>query len=85
MTEEHAQRIGSYVLDAGLDAHILTLGRGDEFCVRILNPQWHCWSFADWNAFQRERKKERKAQRKHAREEEVLHAIDYGEAFSLAM
>jgi len=85
MTEEHAQRIGSYALSAGLDARILTLGRGDEFCVRICQPQWHCWSFADWEQFCHERKKKRKQRYQHAREEEVQHAIDYSEAFSLAL
>jgi len=78
MTEEHAQRIGSYALSAGLDARILTLGRGDEFAVRICQPQWHCWSFADWNAFCHERKKEQKRKRGRPRREEAYQtAIDY--------
>lgn len=72
-----AERLGSYALDAGLDACILTLGRGDEFCVRISNPQWHCWSFADWNEFCKMQKHKREQQRRERS------AIDPAEPYSL--
>ncbi len=80
MTEEQAQRLGSYVLDAGLDAHILSIEDGRAFCVRILNPQWHCWSFDDWTQFCKEGKKQRKAQRR-----EAMRAVDPQETYRLVM
>ncbi len=80
MTEEQAQRLGSYVVDAGLDALILSIEDGHAFCVRILNPQWHCWSFDDWTQFCKEGKKQRKAQRR-----EAMHAVDPQEVFALAL
>ncbi len=78
MTEDQARKLGSFVLDSGLDAQILTLGRGDEFCVRIVQPQWHCFSFEDWNEFAREQKKRRHKQRRDERP-----AIDARESYTL--
>lgn len=72
MTHDQAERIGAYVIDAGLDATIVPIERGDRYVVRIQQPQWHCWSFADWNEFCHEQKKRRKQQRR-----EIQHAIDY--------
>jgi hypothetical protein len=63
MTLDQAERIGCYVLDAGLDAHIIAIERGDQYAVRIKQPQWHCWSFADWNEFCNERKKQDRRKR----------------------
>jgi len=63
MTYEQAERLGRYVLDAGLDANILAIERGDCYVVRLTAPQWHLWSFADWSEFARTAKQ----QRKHAR------------------
>jgi hypothetical protein len=67
MTRDQAERIGSYVLDTGLDAQILPIERGDRYVVRIQQPQWHCWSFADWNEFAAEQKKQRNKQRRAER------------------
>lgn len=66
MTQEQAQKLGSYVLDAGLDATIIPIERGDEYMVRITQPQWHCWTFDDWTLFCKEGKKQRNKQRKAA-------------------
>lgn len=84
MTKELAEKLGSYVLDSGLDASILTLGRGDEFCVRIVGSEcWHLWSFDDWNAFAAEQKKVRKRERK--REDRAMIGIDPQEQYRLAL
>lgn len=64
MTFDQAERIGVYVLDAGLDATIVPIERGDCYVVRIQQPQWYCWSFADWNEFCHERKKQQANERR---------------------
>lgn len=64
MTYDQAERIGAYVLDAGLDARILPIERGDRFCVRIQQPQWHCFCWDDWTQFCKDGKKRRKQQRR---------------------
>ncbi len=80
MTREQAERLGSYVVDAGLDAHILSIEDGRSFCVRILNPQWHCWGWDDWTQFCKDGKKARKQQRR-----DVQRAIDTQEVYALAL
>jgi hypothetical protein len=82
LTQEQAQRLGSYVLDAGMDAHIIPIERGDQYVVRILQPQWHCWSFEDWTQFCKELKHQKKKQRQADR---AQRAIDPSEIFSLAI
>lgn len=72
MTHDQAERLGSYVLDAGMDATILSIERGDEYVVRISNPCYFLWGFDCWNEFCKEAKKQRKQQRR-----EIQHAIDY--------
>jgi hypothetical protein len=62
-----------------MDATILPIERGDRYVVRIQQPQWHCWSFADWNEFCHEQKKQRNKQRKQARDEAIQRAIQTGE------
>ena len=64
LNRDDAARILDYTVTAGLDAQVLTLGRGDDFCVRISGPtQFHCWSFSDWTAYRRAQKKDQARQR----------------------
>lgn len=80
MTEQDAQRLGAAVLDAGLDATIIPIERGDRYCVCIQHPQWYLWSFADWNAFCKEAKKQRRKRRNMERSQV---GIDPQEAYRL--
>jgi len=82
MTAEQARTLGQQVLAQGLDAHILPIGRGDEYCVRILSPQWHCFTPADFALFRATVKKPRKHK---AGEQEAQRAIDSREAYHLAI
>jgi hypothetical protein len=56
------------------------LGIGNEFCVRILNPQWHCFTWEDWQQFVKDGKKARKQQRR-----EVQRAISPEESYRLVL
>ncbi len=71
-----------YVRDANLRGHILTLGNGSEFAIRInaQRGQWHCFDWDDWTQFCKEAKKERKAQRR-----EAVRGIDTTEIYALAL
>jgi len=83
-------------LELGADrAQAHQLGNGEWVCIiapaRRGDDLYYCWDAADWRAYMRANPRKdteeakAKKQRKHAREEEVQHAIDYSEAFSLAM
>ena len=66
MTRTQAERLAFYVLDAGLDARVVALERGDQFCLRIVQPQWHIWDWDDWTQFCKDAKAERARERKRA-------------------
>jgi hypothetical protein len=79
VTQDQAQRLGSYILDSGLDATIMPIERGDVYCLKIYNPCYFLWSFADWNEFCKEAKHRRKQQRRERP------AINPAEPYSLAL
>ncbi len=84
MTAEQAQRLGGQVLGAGLDAHILPIEDGRAYCVRILQPQWHCFSPEDWRKFHGAVKKPRK-HKAGEQDQEAQHAINAAEPYHLAL
>ncbi len=82
MDRSTAEKIGNYVLDAGhLDTRIIAIERGDVFCLKILNPCYFLWDWADWNEFAAQQKKQRKAERRDV----AQHAIDTTEPYRLVM
>ena len=82
MTAEQAKTLGGQVLASGLDAHILSIESGHAYCVRILSPQWHCFTPADFALFRESVKKPRKHK---PADVEPQHAINAAEPYHLAL
>jgi len=78
-------------LELGADrAMARQIGNGEWVVILVLDELYYCWDAASWRAYmaanpRKDTEAKAKKQRKHARGEEVQHAIDYSEAFSLAM
>ncbi len=88
MTETEALYLRQLVIDTyGKDAgRLVPLSDGREYAVFLKQPGYFLWDWASWTAYRRLEKQALKRKRgRPRRSEEVLHAIDYGEAFSLAM
>src|SRR5260221_6693777 len=84
MTQADAAKLMALVEDQyGRDAgRLVVLGRGDEYAVYIKQPGYFLWDWQSWTAYRRLEKQKAKRGRPR-RSEEVLHAIDYSEAFAL--
>jgi len=86
MTEQEAQKLASLVIDTyGKEAaRLVSLSDGREFAVFIKQPGYFLWDWPDWTQYRHQDKQAQKRKRARPREE-VQHAIDYSEAFALAM
>jgi len=87
MTEHDAAKLCQLVCDQyGKDAaRLVPLSDGRAYAVFIKQPGYFLWDWPDWTAYRAQEKQKQQRKRGRPRREEVQHAIDYSEAFSLAM